>query len=91
VFNPLKSKELAQAALVLSRELGDKAAEAGALWGLMVAELYSAGDSQQVVVYGEQALALARQLGLKELMGLVLTICAGRSAPRSTSSNRGRL
>ncbi len=37
-----------------------------------MAELYSAGDSQQVVAYGEQALALARHLGLKELMGLVL-------------------
>jgi DNA-binding SARP family transcriptional activator len=72
VFNPLKSKELAQAALVLARELGEREAEAGALWGLQVAELYSAGDSKQVVAYGQQALALARKLGLKELMGLVL-------------------
>ncbi|MGD8806621.1 MAG: AAA family ATPase [Chloroflexota bacterium] len=72
VFDPFKSKELAQAALVLARELGDREAEAGALWGLQVAELYSAGDSKQVVAYGEQALALARELGLKELMGLVL-------------------
>jgi DNA-binding SARP family transcriptional activator len=72
VFNPFKSKELAQAALALARELGDREAEAGALWGLQVAELYSAGDSKQVVLYGEQALALARELGLKELMGLVL-------------------
>ena len=72
VFNPLKSKELAQAALVLARELGDRSAEASALWGLQVAELYSGGDSKQVVAYGQQALALARELGLKELMGLVL-------------------
>jgi hypothetical protein len=72
VFNPFKSKELAQAALVLARELGEREAEAGALWGLQVAELYSAGDSKQVVAYGRQALALARKLGLKELMGLVL-------------------
>lgn len=72
VFNPLKSKELAQAALVLARELGEREAEAGALWGLQVAELYSAGDSKQAVAYGQQALALARKLGLKELMGLVL-------------------
>jgi len=71
VFNPLKSKELAQAGLVLARELGDKPAEARALWGLMVAELYSAGDSQQVVAYGQEALALARELGLKELIGLI--------------------
>ena len=72
VFNPLKSKDLAQAALVLARELGDREAEARALWGLQVAELYSAGDSKKVVAYGEQALALARELDLKELMGLVL-------------------
>jgi hypothetical protein len=72
VFNPFKSRELAEAALALARELGDREAEAGALRGLQVAELYSAGDSRQAVAYGEQALALGRELGLKELMGLVL-------------------
>jgi tetratricopeptide (TPR) repeat protein len=72
VFNPLKSKELAQKALVLAHELGDRSAEAHALWGLQIAELYSAGDTKQVVAYGEKALALARELGLKELTGLVL-------------------
>jgi len=72
VFNPLKSRELAQVALVLAREVGDKSAEAYALWGLQIAELYSAGDTKQVVAYGQQALALARELGLKELTGLVL-------------------
>ncbi len=72
VFNPLKSKELAQEALVLARELGDRVAEAHALWGLQIAELYSAGDSKLVVSYGQQALTLARELGLKELTGLVL-------------------
>lgn len=72
VFNPPKSKELAQAALVVARELGDKVAEAYALWGLQIAELYSAGTTKQVVAYGQQALALARELELKELIGLVL-------------------
>ena len=72
VFNPLKSRDLAQEALVLARELGDKAAEANALWGLQVAELYSAGDAKRVVAYGQEALTLARELGLKELTGLVL-------------------
>ena len=72
VFNPLKSRELAQEALVLARELDDQAAEAYALWGLQIAELYSAGNSRQVAAYGQQALALARELGLKELTGLVL-------------------
>jgi DNA-binding SARP family transcriptional activator len=92
VFNPLKSKELAQAALVLARELGDKPAEAYALWGLQVAELYSAGDSQQVVVYGEQALALARELRLKELVGLVLNdLCWPFGAQKHIEQSRQEL
>jgi hypothetical protein len=73
VFNPPKAKELAQAALVLARELDDRTAEAGALWGLQVAEFFGAGDSSLVLAYGQQALAIARELGLKEQMGLVLT------------------
>jgi DNA-binding SARP family transcriptional activator len=92
VFNPFKSKELAQAALVLARELGDKAAEAYALWGLQVAELYSGGDSRQVMAYGEQALALARELGLKELMGLVLNdLCWPFGAQKHLEQSRQAL
>jgi DNA-binding SARP family transcriptional activator/tetratricopeptide (TPR) repeat protein len=73
VFNPPKAKELAQAALSVARELGDKGAEAGALWGLQVAEFFGAGDSNLVLAYGQQSLAIARELGLKEQMGRVLT------------------
>jgi DNA-binding SARP family transcriptional activator len=73
VFNPLKAKESGQAALTLARELGDRAAEAAALWGIASAELYSAGDSKQVMAYGQPALVLARELGLKELVGRTLT------------------
>lgn len=72
VFNPAKAKELARSALALAQELSDRAAEAHALWGLMVAELYSAGDTEQVLAYGGQALTLARELGLKELTGRIL-------------------
>ncbi len=72
VFNPAKAKELARSALALAQELSDRAAEAHALWGLMVAELYSAGDTEQVLAYGGHALTLARELGLKELTGRIL-------------------
>lgn len=72
VFNPAKARELAQEALTLARELGDKAAEAGALWGLMGVEFSSAGDKNLIMDYGQQALALAHDLGLKELMGHIL-------------------
>jgi DNA-binding SARP family transcriptional activator/tetratricopeptide (TPR) repeat protein len=72
-FNPPKAKELAQAALALARELGDREAEAGALWGLQVAEFFGAGDSNLVLAYGQGSLAIARELSLKEQMGRVLT------------------
>ena len=72
VFNPPKARESGRAALALAQELGDRAAQAHALWGLQNAELYSAGDSRQVVAYGHQALALARELGLKELIAHAL-------------------
>jgi DNA-binding SARP family transcriptional activator len=92
VFNPLESKGLAQSALVLARELGDRAAEAYALWGLQIAEMYSAGDSQQAVDYGQQALALARELGLKELMGLVLNnLCWPIGAQKHIEQSRAAL
>jgi DNA-binding SARP family transcriptional activator/tetratricopeptide (TPR) repeat protein len=68
VYNPLKARESGRAALALAQELGDRAAQAHALWALQNAELYSAGDTGQIVTYGQEALALARELGLKELI-----------------------
>lgn len=76
VFNPVKARELAQEARALARALGDEAAEAGALWGLTTVEFVSAGDKNLVMDYGQQALALARNLGLQELVGRILsTLC----------------
>ncbi len=72
VFHPTKAREAGRGALALARELGDRAAQAQALWSLQNAELYSAGDSKLVVAYGKEALALARELGLKELMAHAL-------------------
>ncbi len=72
VFNPPLAMDLGQAALELSRKLADRAAEAGALLGLMLAALFSGGESRQTAAYGEGSLALARELGLKEQMGVVL-------------------
>ena len=72
LFNPLKARETAQEALALAREMGDKAAEARALWELMVVELTAIGDNNLAMSYGRQALALARELGLKELVGHIL-------------------
>jgi DNA-binding SARP family transcriptional activator/predicted ATPase len=92
VFNPLKAKESGQTGLALSQELGDQAAEAHAFGGLQIAELYSAGDSRQVVAYGQQALTLARELGLKELMALVLNnLCWPFGAQKHLDQSREEL
>jgi DNA-binding SARP family transcriptional activator/predicted ATPase len=72
VYNPPKARESGRAALALARELGDRAAQAHALWALQNAELYSAGNTRQIVSYGQEALALARDLELKELMAHAL-------------------
>ncbi len=72
VFNPPKARELAQKALALARKQGDKAAEAGALWGLAMTEFTVAGDNNLIMAYSQQALLLARELGLKELLGRIL-------------------
>jgi hypothetical protein len=72
VFDPPKARELGQAALDLAREIDDRAAEARALWGMMLVEFHAGGDGQKVFALGEQSLSIAREMGLKELMGYVL-------------------
>jgi DNA-binding SARP family transcriptional activator/tetratricopeptide (TPR) repeat protein len=73
LFNPDRALELCAAALELAAELRDREAEARALWCLMLVEFHSGGDGQKVLAYGEKALAMARELGLKELQGYVLS------------------
>ncbi|MEJ2749535.1 MAG: hypothetical protein P8183_16765, partial [Anaerolineae bacterium] len=73
VFNPSRARELGQIALDLARMLGDRAAEARAVWCLMLVEHFTGGESQKVLVYGNEALTIAQELGLKELMGYVQT------------------
>jgi len=72
VYNTQKARESGRAALALAQELGDRAAQVRALWALQNAELYSAGDTGQIIAYGQDALALARELGSKELMAHAL-------------------
>jgi len=58
-------------ALALSRELGDRKAEARALWNLQLVYKYI-HDPQKTIDYGEQSLAIARQLNLQEQMAYTL-------------------
>ena len=92
VYNPPKARESGWAALALARELGDRAAQAHALWALQNAELYSAGDTRQIVAYGEEALTLARELGLKELMAHALkNLCWPFGAQKQLAQAREEL
>jgi predicted ATPase/class 3 adenylate cyclase len=76
VFNLTKARELGQAALKLARKRNDRAAEARALWGMMLVEFHAGGDHQKVLAYGEEALSMARELGLEELMAYALASLA---------------
>ena len=73
VFDASKARELGQAALALTPETGNRELEARALWGMMLVEFFSGGESQDVSLYGEQSLAIARELQLKEQMGFLLS------------------
>ncbi|MGH2522989.1 MAG: tetratricopeptide repeat protein, partial [Anaerolineales bacterium] len=77
--NPVHDAEQAQTLLEQSlglarglRPRGDQAAECKVLWNLMVLLVWGGGDQRQAIRYGEQALALARELGLQEQLAFTL-------------------
>jgi tetratricopeptide (TPR) repeat protein len=72
LYDPQEARNLAEQALPLSQELGDQAAEAKVLWGLLILESWGAGDRHKALAYGQHSLAIARELGLKEQMGFTL-------------------
>jgi predicted ATPase/class 3 adenylate cyclase len=76
LHDPQRARELAERALPLAQELGDRAAEARVLWGLLLVEHWGGGDNHQGLAYGERSLAIARELELKEQMGFTLTTLA---------------
>lgn len=67
VRNPELAQKLSDDALVLACALNDRAAEAKILWNLMHNER-DLGQFQESVRYGEQSLAIARELNLREQM-----------------------
>ncbi|GAB4443048.1 MAG: AAA family ATPase [Anaerolineae bacterium] len=70
-LNAVQGETLAEQALNLARELGDKAAEAKILWGLMNLHTH-ANRLPQAIACGEQALALVRDLDLPEQRAFIL-------------------
>lgn len=72
LFDPADARILAERAMPLARELDDRGAQSQVLWNLMRVTLTAEGDAERAIQYGEQALALARELGLNEQSVYVL-------------------
>ncbi|HRV96313.1 MAG TPA: tetratricopeptide repeat protein, partial [Anaerolineae bacterium] len=70
--DPRQGQHLLEKARILARELNDRVAEANILWNLLLLSAYTGGDLHQRLEYGEQALTLARELNLRELMAFTL-------------------
>jgi tetratricopeptide (TPR) repeat protein len=67
-----RGRALADQALTLARELGDRAAQAKILWILLLLNIYTGGDTHQSIQWGEESLAIARELNLREQMAYTL-------------------
>src|SRR5579859_2162064 len=66
--DPARGQAACARALTLARQIGDRAAEAQVLWILLLLYGYEGRDLPQALAYGEQSLAIARELGLPEQM-----------------------
>ncbi len=73
LYDPARARTLAGQAIELARELGDRAAEAKVLWGMLLVEAWGEGDDQQALEYGLRSLELARQIDDKEQIGFTST------------------
>ncbi len=71
VRNHEQGEATSNRALVLARELSDRAAESKLLWTLLLVHRHS-GDLNQALAYGEQAAAIAREYNLSEQLAFVL-------------------
>jgi hypothetical protein len=62
-FDPERGRRMSEENVVMARRLGDRRAEARALWNIVVANVYGGGDAERAVEAGESSLAIARELG----------------------------
>ena len=70
--DPEKGRDLAEEALALARELGDRAGEAKAQWNLLLGGTYFGLGLPEGIIHGEQSLAITRELDLREQMAFTL-------------------
>jgi tetratricopeptide (TPR) repeat protein len=71
-FDPPLGRRLSEEAVVMARRIGDRAAEARALWNIVVANVYGGGDAARAVEAGEASIAIARELGEREQVAFTL-------------------
>jgi class 3 adenylate cyclase/tetratricopeptide (TPR) repeat protein len=72
LFDPVLGRELVQRALALARKLGDRPAEVRILWNLLNIDRFDVNTLNDAVRDGEQALGLARELGLESELAYIL-------------------
>jgi hypothetical protein len=70
-FDATEAQWLCDRALRLAQEIGDRAAEAKILWIMLLLNYFAANPAQSVA-YGEWAIALSRELGLREQLAFAL-------------------
>ena len=71
-FDPERGRRLSEENVATARRLGDRAAEARALWNIVVANVYGGGDAPRAVEAGEASLAIARELGDRAQLAFTL-------------------
>ena len=72
-FDPPKAKADSDRALALARDLKDREAESRILWNLMMVNMHGLSNPRQAAAYGEESLAIARELGLREQAAYTLS------------------
>jgi class 3 adenylate cyclase/tetratricopeptide (TPR) repeat protein len=71
-FDPERGRRMSEENVTMARRLGDRAAEARALWNIVVANVYGGGDAARAVEAGEASLPIARELGDREQLAYTL-------------------
>src|SRR5687768_4433649 len=71
-FDPELGRRLSEELVVMARRIGDRSAEARALWNIVVANVYGGGDAARAAEAGEASLVIARDLGEREQLAFTL-------------------
>ncbi|MGH2523389.1 MAG: tetratricopeptide repeat protein, partial [Anaerolineales bacterium] len=74
LYDPAQGRALLEQALALARDplTRDRAAESKISWNLMILYVYAGHDMSEAIAYGEQSLALARELNLRDQLAFTL-------------------